>query len=103
MNKSVYSKLGLCPAKTGTLCGCGRCKTIIFTLASKAGIHPAAFVDSLGLTVARKEAPIQTRRGVARNRVAEGMTVSTRGGKQEVGAQAVIKVLTVLSERGLKM
>jgi len=97
MNTSVYKNLNLCPAKAGTLCGCGRCKAIIFVLATKAGIHPAALVDSLGLTIARKETPVKSRLVVARNRIAEGMTVSIRGGNQSVGTEAVVKVLTALN------
>lgn len=103
MNKSIYSKLGICPAKAGTVCGCGRCKKIIFALASKAGIHPAAFVDGLGLAPARNSASARQIKPVKKNRVAETMTVSTRGGNQSFGAEALVKALTILSERGLRM
>ena len=100
MSETIYSKLNLCPAKAGTLCGCGRCKKIIFTLAAKAGIHPAAFSDSLGLTVARKSAKSQTPRFLGQSRVAENLTVSTRGGEQSTGAKAIIKTLTFFNENG---
>lgn len=99
MNESIYSKLNLCPAKAGTLCQCGRCKKIIFTLAAKAGIHPAAFADSLGLKVAKREVHARALRPLGRSRIAESVSVSTRGGKRTVGAEAIVKVLTVLSLR----
>ena len=97
MKKIICSELGLCPAKDGTLCRCGRCRNIIFSLAQKAGIHPAALADNLGLKVARSTAPRVTLRPLPRARVAESMQVSSRGGEQKVGPQAIIEILTALS------
>lgn len=98
MSKTIYSKFNLCPAKAGTLCGCGRCKNIIFTLATKAGIHPAAFVDSLGLKVAKTQSNLKPSKNVRHSRVAESFTLTMRGGEQITGPRAIVKTLSLLNE-----
>lgn len=99
MKQIICSELGLCPAKEGTLCQCGRCKSIIFSLAKKAGIHPAALVDNLGLKVAKTTTSRVVSRPLPSARVAESMRVSSRGGEQKVGPQAIIEILTALNQR----
>jgi hypothetical protein len=102
MNKSdtIYAKLGICPAREGTICQCGRCTRKIEMIAKKRDMSPEAFLDLLGLKPAIV-VPTRTYRPVSHGRVAERMTVSTRGGSQATGVHAVVVALTALSE-GIK-
>lgn len=99
MNKSktIYAKLGICPAKEGTICQCGRCTRKIEAIAKQRNMSPKAFLDILGLKPATK-AVEDTYRPVSHGRIAERMTVSTRGGVQSTGLNAVVIALTTLSE-----
>lgn len=99
MNKSqsIYVKLGICPAREGTICQCGRCTRKIEVIAKQRKMSPKAFLDLLGLKPATKAVEYNYR-PVNHGRIAERMTVSTRGGAQSTGVSAVVIALTALSQ-----
>lgn len=96
-SETIYAKLGICQAREGTVCQCGRCTRKIEAIAKHRNLSPTAFLDTLGLKPATV-APTHTYRPASHGRVAERMTVVTRGGSRATGVHAVVVALTALSE-----